>query len=65
MEVRVAPESRELLRVKVGQELQSAGAQSPGFRSIATRLPAGSPSARLGSHSHNAQEQLIVELYSK
>ncbi len=66
MEVRVAPGSRELLRVKVGQELQSRGAQVS-WLSVDSDKAAGRLTERPTREAIpiNAQEQLIVELYSK
>jgi small subunit ribosomal protein S4 len=66
MEVRVAPESRDLVRVKVGQELQSRGAQVS-WLSVDSDKAAGRLVERPTREAIpiNAQEQLIVELYSK
>lgn len=66
MEVRVAPGSRDLLRVKVGQELQSRGAQVAWLNVDADKA-AGRMTERPTRDAIplNAQEQLIVELYSK
>jgi small subunit ribosomal protein S4 len=66
MEVRVAPDSRELVRVKVAQELQSRGAQVSWLNVDADKA-VGRLTERPTREAIpiNAQEQLIVELYSK
>ena len=66
MEVRVTPESRELVRVKVAQELQSRGAQVS-WLNVDSDKAAGRVVERPTREAIpiNAQEQLIVELYSK
>ncbi|MEO8200112.1 MAG: 30S ribosomal protein S4 [Gemmatimonadota bacterium] len=66
MEVRVTPDSRELVRVKVAQELSSRGAQVS-WLSVDSEKAAGRLTERPTREAIpiNAQEQLIVELYSK
>lgn len=66
MEVRVTPDSREMVRVKVAQELQSRGAQVS-WLSVDSDKAAGRLTERPTREAIpiNAQEQLIVELYSK
>jgi small subunit ribosomal protein S4 len=65
-EVRVAPASRELVSVKMAQELASRG-QPVGWLTVSTDTVTGRL-AELPAREAipvNAQEQLIVELYSK
>lgn len=66
MEVRVNPAEKDLLRVKVAQELQSRGAQVS-WLSVDSDKAAGRLNERPTRENIpiNAQEQLIVELYSK
>ena len=66
MEVRVTPDSREMVRVKVAQELSSRGAQVA-WLSVDSDKAAGRLTERPTREAIpiNAQEQLIVELYSK
>jgi small subunit ribosomal protein S4 len=66
MEVRVTPDSREMVRVKVAQELSSRGAPVS-WLSVDSDKAAGRLTERPTREAIpiNAQEQLIVELYSK
>jgi small subunit ribosomal protein S4 len=65
-EVRVAPSSRELVAVKLAQEAASRG-QPVSWISVDTEKAAGRVTERPTREAIpiNAQEQLIVELYSK
>jgi len=65
-EVRVAPSSRELVAVKLAQEAASRG-QPVSWISVDTDKAAGRVTERPTREAIpiNAQEQLIVELYSK
>jgi small subunit ribosomal protein S4 len=65
-EVRVAPASRELVAVKVAQEYAGRG-QPVSWISVDTEKAAGRMTERPTRDAIpiNAQEQLIVELYSK
>jgi small subunit ribosomal protein S4 len=65
-EVRVAPTSRELVAVKMAQEYASRG-QPVSWLSVDTEKAAGRMTERPTRDAIpiNAQEQLIVELYSK
>ena len=65
-EVRVAPSSRELVAVKLAQEAASRG-QPVSWISVNTDKAAGRVTERPTREAIpiNAQEQLIVELYSK
>jgi small subunit ribosomal protein S4 len=65
-EVRVAPASRELAAVKVAQEAASRG-QTVGWLAVDADRNAGRMTERPTRDAIpiNAQEQLIVELYSK
>jgi small subunit ribosomal protein S4 len=65
-EVRVAPSSRELVAVKLAQEAASRG-QPVAWLSVDTDQAAGRMTERPTREAIpiNAQEQLIVELYSK
>jgi small subunit ribosomal protein S4 len=65
-EVRVAPASRELVRVKVAQEFAARG-QPVSWLSLDTEKASGRLLERPTRDAIpiNAQEQLIVELYSK
>jgi small subunit ribosomal protein S4 len=65
-EVRVAPSSRELVAIKLAQEAASRG-QPVSWISVDTEKAAGRVTERPTREAIpiNAQEQLIVELYSK
>jgi len=65
-EVRVAPSSRELVAVKLAQEAASRG-QPVSWLSVDAEKAAGRMTERPTREAIpiNAQEQLIVELYSK
>jgi len=65
-EVRVAPASRELVAVKMAQEYASRG-QTVSWLSVDADKAAGRMTERpmRDAIPINAQEQLIVELYSK
>ena len=65
-EIRVAPASRELVAVKQAQEWASRG-QSVGWLSVDADQGAGRMTERPTREAIpiNAQEQLVVELYSK
>jgi small subunit ribosomal protein S4 len=65
-EVRVAAASRELVAVKQAQEAASRG-QTPAWLSVDAGMAAGRMTERPAREAIpiNAQEQLIVELYSK
>jgi small subunit ribosomal protein S4 len=65
-EVRVAPGSRELVAVKLAQEAASRG-QPVAWLSVDADKAAGRMTERPTREAIpiNAQEQLIVELYSK
>ena len=65
-EVRVAPASRELVAVKLAQELAGRG-QAVAWLSVDADKAAGRVTERPTREAIpiNAQEQLIVELYSK
>ena len=65
-EVRVAPASRELVAIKLAQEAASRG-QPVSWLSVDTDKAAGRMTERPTREAIpiNAQEQLIVELYSK
>ena len=65
-EVQLAPASRELLAVKVGQEASSRG-QPVSWLTVDQGKVAGRVAERPTRDAIpiNAQEQLVVELYSK